>query len=98
MSPNPSPYAGIITMLFWFAILGIWYFVLTGDQRKKAKEHQKLLENLKKNDEVVTMAGIHGTIVNVKEKTFVLRIDDEAKMEIDKNAVSYVKKQREEEK
>ena len=46
-----------------------------------------------KNDEIVTTGGIHGTIVNVKDKTLVIRIDENVKMEIEKNCVAYVKKQ-----
>ena len=49
-----------------------------------------MLNNLNKNDEVVTVGGIYGTIVNVKDKTFTLRIDENVRVEIDKQAVSYV--------
>lgn len=71
----------------------VFYFLLIRPQKAKEKEHTKMLANLNKNDEVVTASGIHGTIVNVKEKTVILRIDDDVKMEIEKNCVSYVKKQ-----
>ena len=55
-----------------------------------------MLKKINKNDEVVTGGGIHATVVNVKEKTFILRIDDNAKMEVDKSSIAYVKKSREE--
>jgi preprotein translocase subunit YajC len=48
---------------------------------------------LAKNDGVVTSGGIHGTIVNVKDKTVVVRIDDNVKIELEKNCVAVVKKQ-----
>jgi len=51
-----------------------------------------MLDNIKKNDEVVTTGGVHGTIANVKDKTFMLRVDDNVKMEINKSAISYLKK------
>jgi len=51
-----------------------------------------MIKSLKKNDEVVTVGGIHGVIVNVKEKTFVLRVDDNTKIEVDKNSIAYLKK------
>jgi preprotein translocase subunit YajC len=51
-----------------------------------------MLGNLNKNDDVVTASGIHGTIVNVKDKTVILRIDDNVKIEIEKNSIAYVKK------
>ena len=70
----------------------IFYFLLIRPQRQKEKDHQKRISELKKNDEVVTIGGIHGTIVNVKDKTFVLRIGDDTRVEIDKTAVGKILK------
>ena len=70
----------------------VFYFLLIRPQKTKEKEHQKMLSNLNKNDEVVTSSGIHGTIVNVKDKTVILRIDDNVKIEIEKNSIAYIKK------
>ena len=53
-----------------------------------------MVANLKKNDEVITSGGIHGTIAGVKEKTFTLRIDENTKIDIDKMAIAQVKKVR----
>jgi preprotein translocase subunit YajC len=61
-------------------------------QKLKEKEHQKMLGAIDKNDDVVTLGGIHGTIVGVKEKTFLLRIDENVKIEIERNSIAYVKK------
>jgi len=66
--------------------------MLIRPQRQKEKEQQKMLKSLNKNDEVVTSSGIHGTIVNVKEKTITLRIDDNVKVELERHCVAYVKK------
>jgi preprotein translocase subunit YajC len=52
-----------------------------------------MLANLSKNDEVVTSSGIHGTIVNVKDKTVILRVDENVKIELEKNSIALVKKQ-----
>ena len=73
-------------------IFVIFYFLLIRPQKAKEKEHQKLLGNLNKNDEVVTTGGIHGTVINVKDKTVILRVDENVKIEIEKNCVAYVKK------
>ena len=70
----------------------IFYFLLIRPQKSKEKEHQKMLNSLAKNDEVVTSSGIYGTIINVKDKTVILRIDDNVKIEIEKNCVAYIKK------
>ena len=73
-------------------IFVIFYFMLIRPQKSREKEHQKLLNNLNKNDDVVTTGGVHGTIVNVKDKTVILRIDENVKIEIEKSSVAYVKK------
>ncbi|MCD6228163.1 MAG: preprotein translocase subunit YajC [Candidatus Omnitrophica bacterium] len=88
--------AGLIQLLPLIFLFVVFYFLLIRPQRKKQIEHQKMIESLKKNDEVVTVGGIHGTIINVKEKTFVVRVDDNVKIEIDKSSIAYVKKQRKE--
>jgi len=82
----------LIQLLPLALIFIIFYFLLIRPQKQKEKEHQKMLTGIDKNDEVVTLGGIHGTIVNVKEKTLILRIDENVKMEIEKNSVAYIKK------
>ena len=75
-------------------IFVVFYFLLIRPQQKKQKAHESMITNLKKNDEVVTSGGIHGTIVNVKENTFTLKIDENVKIDIDKHTISRVKKSR----
>lgn len=87
--------AGMIASFFPFILIFIvFYFLLIRPQQKQRKEHEEMLKTLAKNDEVVTTGGVHGTIVNVKETTVVLRIDDNAKLEIEKYAVAQIKKKR----
>ena len=93
MAPNPN--AGVMNLFFLVSIFAIWYVLLIRPQQKKQKEHQLMIENLKKNEAVVTTGGIHGVVVNVKEKTFVLRVDDNSKIEVDKLAIGYVIKKKE---
>ncbi len=90
--PQTSQVNPLVNLLPLILIFVIFYFLLIRPQKTKEKEHSKILANLNKNDEVVTSGGIHGTIVNVKDKSVILRIDDNVKMEIDKNAIAYVKK------
>jgi len=87
-----APQANMLVLMVGFIV--IFYFFILRPEKKKRKNHEKLLAELEKNDEVVTIGGIHGTIVNVKEKTFILRIDDSARIEIDKTSVAYTTKQR----
>lgn len=88
-TPAVNPFINLFPLILIFAV---FYFLLIRPQKGKEKEHQKMLQGLNKNDAVVTSGGIHGVIVSVKEKTLVLRIDDNVKMEIEKNCVAYIKK------
>ncbi len=90
--PQSSAVNPIVQFLPLALIFIIFYFLLIRPQKQKEKEHQKMLGGINKNDEVVTSGGIHGTVVNVKEKTLTLRIDENVKMEIEKNSVAYIKK------
>ena len=72
---KPNPIAQFLPFILMFVIL---YFLIIRPQRKRQKEHQGLIDNLKINDEVTTNAGIVGKIVNIKKdkNTVVLRVDD----------------------
>jgi preprotein translocase subunit YajC len=85
-----NPVMSFVPLIIIFVI---FYFMLIRPQKQKEKEHQKMLNEVSKNDDVVTTGGIHGTIINVKDKTVVLRIDDNVKIEIEKNCIAYTKKQ-----
>jgi len=89
MQPNPSPLVNLMPIIIIFVI---FYFLLIRPQQKKQAEHQKMISDLKKNDEVVTMGGMHGVIVNVKDGVVVLKIADNVKVEVQKNSISALKK------
>jgi preprotein translocase subunit YajC len=86
---NPLLQLPIIPYLVIFAV---FYFLVIKPQKDSQKKHQEMVNTLKKNDKVVTASGIHGTIVAVKEKTVVVRVDDNAKIEFDKEVVTVVEK------
>jgi len=72
-------------------IFVIFYFLLIRPQKNKEKEHLKMLAGIGKNDEVITSGGIHGTVVNVKDKSVVLRVDDNTKIEVEKSCIAVKK-------
>lgn len=69
-------------------IIVVFYFFMIRPQMKKAKDHKKFIEELKKADKVVTSAGIHGKIVDMNETTFVIEVEGGTKIRFDKSAVS----------
>ncbi len=74
-----------------FLMLGLmflaFYFLLIAPQRKKQKEHAKMISELQSGDEVISIGGICGTITNIKEKTFVVKVSDNTKIEFLKSAI-----------
>ncbi len=78
------------TFIMFGAIILIFYFLIIRPQKKRDKETQAMLDALKKGDKVITIGGIHGTVVAVKEKTVVIKVDDNARIEFLKSAVSTV--------
>ena len=89
--PQAQTVSPIINLVPLILIFAVFYFLLIRPQKKQEKEHKNMLSSLKKNDEVVTSSGIHGTIVNIKDKTVTLRIDDNVKVEMEKNSIAYTK-------
>jgi len=57
-------------------------------QNKKQKETEKMINALKKGDKVITIGGIHGVVSSVKEKTIVIKVDDDAKIEFNRSAIA----------
>ncbi len=84
----------LVSLMPIIIIFGIFYFLLIRPQKKTQEEHKKMVSGLKKNDEVITSGGIHGTIVNVKDSSVVLRVDDNVKIEVQKSAIGVLKKSR----
>jgi len=82
--------AGWMQLVFFGLLFAAMYFLMIAPQRKKQKEHEKMLTTLGSGDEVLTSGGIYGTITNVKEDRFVVRIADNTKIEIGKSFVTAV--------
>lgn len=82
---SANPLAQFIPFIFIFLI---FYFLIIRPEKKKKNQIKDMVNNLKKNDQVVTAGGIHGSVAIVKDKTIVLRLDDNVRVEFDKEAIS----------
>ncbi|MFC1703988.1 preprotein translocase subunit YajC [Candidatus Omnitrophota bacterium] len=80
----------IINFLPIIVIFLIFYVLLIRPQKQKQQEHKAMLSQIKKNDEVITAGGIHGTIANVKDRSAIVRVDDNVKIEIEKDFITTV--------
>jgi preprotein translocase subunit YajC len=67
--------------------VGMWFLIIA-PQRKRQKAHDKMLSELQTGDEIITSGGVYGTITNVKEDRFVVRIADSTKIELGKGFVA----------
>src|SRR5881296_3992379 len=92
-APASGPAGGFsffVPLIFIFIIM---YFVLFRPQKKRQQQQQNLMASLKTGDRVVTNAGIHGLISNVKENTVLVKVADNVKIEMEKSAITNVLKE-----
>jgi preprotein translocase subunit YajC len=77
--------SGFLPMLL---IIVVFYFFMIRPQMKKAKDHKKYVEEIKKGDRVITTSGIHGKIVDLNETTFLIEVEGGTKIRFEKSAIS----------
>lgn len=86
----PQQLVSLLPMIVFFAI---FYLFLIRPQQKQRKERQQMLDALKKGDKVVTIGGIHGTLVDVKEHQVRLKVANNVELRLNRDAVGYVHKE-----
>jgi preprotein translocase subunit YajC len=82
-----SMFGLFLPMILIFVIM---YFLIFRPQAKRQKQHQAMVESLKKGDKVVTSGGIYGTIMGLKEneQALILEIDDNVKIKVTRSAIA----------
>jgi len=76
-------------LIIMFAIM---YFLIIRPQKTKEKKRLEMISNVRKQDKIVTVGGLHGIVVTVKESEVIVRVDDtkDVKLRIDKSAITSV--------
>ena len=74
-------------IIFLVLIFGVMYFLMIRPQRKRQKEHQQLVEELRRGDRVVTAGGIHGVVESLGEDSVVLKLESGATMRVTRSSV-----------
>ena len=75
-------------ILFLVAICAIFYFLMIRPQRKRQKEHQQLMEELKRGDRVITAGGIYGVIESLSEDSIVIKVESGTTMRVARSSVA----------
>jgi preprotein translocase subunit YajC len=79
-----SEVSGLIQFAPIVGVIAIFYFLLIRPQTQKAKEHSKMLNELKRNDEVVTTCGILGRVIELGEKIVTLEIAPNVRIKVER--------------
>ena len=84
-----APTGNLFTALFPFILIFvIFYFIIIMPARKKQKQHQSLITNLKGGERIVTTGGVFGTVKRVMDDRFEIEVGKGFTMQIAKNSVS----------
>lgn len=99
-TPAPGGPGGGTSMIMvgYGLLLVAMYFFMIAPQRKKAKEHQKMMESITSGDEIITTGGIYGEVTNKKDDRFVIRVSEGTKIEVGKSFIHAVVRKSGEEK
>lgn len=80
-----SGFLAFLPLIIMFAIL---YFLIIRPQQKKQKDQKNMLDSIKQSDKVITVGGIHGTVVSVRDDIISVKIANNVTVEINRTSVS----------
>ena len=79
---------GAVWVLPYIAIFAIFYFLIIGPQRRRQREVQAMIANLKAGDRIITTGGILATVTAVRDNSLIIRSADKSMLEISRSAVA----------
>ena len=88
-APTGSPLGSMLAPLILMFV--IFYFLLIRPQQKKQRQHQDMLQNIRKGDKVVTSGGLYGVVVKVTEKDVVLEVADKVNLRFTIGSIGVVR-------
>ena len=87
MDGQASGFKNTLVALGPIVIFMVMIFFLFRSQQKEAKRKREMVNGIKSGDKIITAGGIHGIVANVKENTFIVKIADNVKIEVNKSGV-----------
>jgi|SRR5499426_202093 preprotein translocase subunit YajC len=88
LAANGQPSPVFVQPLIFLAIGLIFYFIVFLPNKKRQKALQDMLNNLKNGDKVITSGGIFGVVAGIREDRVQLKVADQVKIEVSKNAIA----------
>lgn len=76
------------TLIMVAAFFAIFYFLLIRPQRQQQKKHEEMVQSLKRGDEIVTIGGVIGQIIHVKDDRLTVKTADETRLLIERDKVA----------
>ena len=83
----PSPIVNLLPIAAMFVIL---YFLMIRPQQRRAREHETLVQNLKRGDDIVTSGGIHGRIQGIADKILTVEVAPNVRIRLERDQVANV--------
>jgi preprotein translocase subunit YajC len=80
----------LVSFLPLALVFVVFYFLLIRPQQQKAKEHRVLLDNLKKNDEIITSGGLYGRVLAFADDVVTVEIAPNVKVRISRPQIASV--------
>jgi preprotein translocase subunit YajC len=87
-TPQGEEGSGLMSFLPLILIVLVFYLFFIRPQMKKTKDQKKYREALKKGDKIITIGGIHGKIIEVQETTFIIEVEGQNRLKVEKTAVA----------
>ena len=84
---GPGPLVQFFPLILIFVV---FYFLLIRPQQQKTKAHRQLLDDLKRNDEVVTAGGIYGRVMELSEKVLTLELTQNVRIRVERSKIESV--------
>ena len=80
--------SGMSSLIMFGMIFAVMYFFMIRPQIKKQKKERKYRSSLEKGDKLITIGGLHGKIIDIKEDTFIIEVHGGTNLKVEKSAVS----------
>ena len=75
-------------IIFLVVIFAIFYFLMIRPQRARQKQHQEMMQDLRKGEKIITAGGIYGTIESLTEENVVIKIESGATIRIARGSIA----------